>query len=200
MKRVLLLSVALLSVCSVAMAQKKKKAGAKDEQNKTATLDSTKIHWITWDEAQEKMKKEPKKVWVDIYTDWCGWCKVMDRTTFSNKEVIKYMNEKFYAIKFNPEKGETINFMGKEYTSNALANELMRGNFTYPTFVYMEENFQDHFPMAGYLKLNTMEGILKFLGENNHKQNIKYDEFLQTFTPTWPENEGTAAPAPAPGH
>ncbi len=193
MKQVLLFTIALITLHTTASAQKKKSASASKAPAKATVIDSTKIHWLTWDEAQERMKKEPKKVWVDIYTDWCGWCKVMDRTTFSNKEVIKYMNDKFYAIKFNPEKGETINFLGKEYSSNALAAELMRGNFTYPTFVYMEENFQDHFPMPGYLKLPVMEGILKFLGENNHKQNIKYEEFLQTFTPVWPENAEEAA-------
>src|SRR5690606_15282352 len=47
------------------------------------------INWMTWDEAQVAMKKQPKKVWVDVYTDWCGWCKVMDKKTFSNPEVIR---------------------------------------------------------------------------------------------------------------
>src|SRR6202008_4671840 len=69
------------------------------------------IKWMNWDDVQVAMKKKPKKVWVDVYTDWCGWCKVMDKKTFSHPEVIKYMNEHFYAVKFNAESKEDIMFL-----------------------------------------------------------------------------------------
>jgi thioredoxin-related protein len=186
MKPILLLVLSIITLCPAAMADKKKKAVANVDY-----VDSTQIKWLDWDEVQVQMNKKPKKVWVDAYTDWCGWCKRMDNTTFKNKEVIKYMNKNFYAVKFNVEKQDSIRFMGKMYyiapenSANTLAIELMRGSMSYPTFIYMEENFQNHFPIPGYLKVEQIEGILKFLGEENHKKNIKYEEYLQTFKPEW---------------
>jgi thioredoxin-related protein len=68
------------------------------------------IQWLTWQEAADKAKVEPRKIFVDIYTDWCGWCKRMDATTFQDPRVIEYMNANFYAVKLNAEMKEEISF------------------------------------------------------------------------------------------
>lgn len=185
MKRVLLLALMVLALSPALFAEGKGKSAKKNY------VDSTSIEWLDWDEVQARMKKEPRKVWVDVYTDWCGWCKRMDNTTFKNKEVIKYMNEKFYAVKFNAEKQDSIRFMGNMYYlemgTSQLATELMRGQMSYPTFIFMEENFQNHFPIPGYQPVDKIEGILKFLGENTYKT-MKWEEFQQDFTPAWAAN------------
>jgi uncharacterized protein YyaL (SSP411 family) len=59
------------------------------------------VKWLTFEEAIALHKENPKKVLIDLYTDWCGWCKVMDRETYSNAEISTYINENFYPIKFN---------------------------------------------------------------------------------------------------
>ncbi len=61
------------------------------------------VQWITWEEAMELSKTEPRKIVVDVYTDWCGWCKKMDKATFQDEEIVEYINENYYAIKFNAE-------------------------------------------------------------------------------------------------
>ncbi|MCB0698320.1 MAG: DUF255 domain-containing protein [Chitinophagales bacterium] len=150
------------------------------------------IKWMNWEEVQVAMKKEPKKVWVDVYTDWCGWCKVMDKKTYSNPEVIKYMNEHFYAVKFNAEGRDDIRFMGTtfsfepQYKANKLAVELMRGQMSYPTNVFMEKHFQNPSPIPGYQGVPQMELILKYLAEDTYKT-VKFDEYQKTFTPSWQE-------------
>lgn len=70
---------------------------------------------MTLKEAQEAQKKQPRKIVVDVYTGWCGWCKRMDATTFAHPEVVKYANENFYAVKFDAETQELVKFNGKEY-------------------------------------------------------------------------------------
>lgn len=179
MKQVMTILLAFILFAGTAFAGEKGKDG---------------INWMTWDEVQVAMKKQPKKVWVDVYTDWCGWCKVMDRKTFSNPDVIKYMNEHFYAVKFNAESKEDVMFMGKKYSfapehnANELAAKLMNGQMSYPTFVFMEENFLNHSPIPGYQPVPQMELILKYLAEGKYKT-VKFDEYSKNFQPTWKEGE-----------
>ena len=81
--------------------------------NKTKLANKNGIHWISLEEAQEKMKSEPKKVYIDLYTDWCGWCKVMDKKTFSHKQVIDFMNTHFYCVRLHAETKDSILFKSK---------------------------------------------------------------------------------------
>lgn len=192
MKRVLLFVLALLAVSPMTFA------GEKDKKKKNAK--ETGIKWMTWTEAHAKMKKQPKKVWVDVYTDWCGWCKVMDKKTFSDPQVIKYMNDNFYAVKFNSERDDSIKFRDKVYIIkpenrvNDLAIELMRGQLSYPTNVILEENFQNPIPVAGYQTVPQIEMVMRYLGENHYKT-VKWEDYQKSFVGTWKEKE---LPAPPP--
>ena len=107
-----------------------------------------KIKWNTWDEAIEKSKKVKKKIFVDIYTDWCGWCKKLDNTTFAENYIAKYINENYYPVKFNAEMKESVNLKGTEYKFvnngrrgyHELAAYLMQGRLSYPTVVFLDED------------------------------------------------------------
>ena len=77
-----------------------------------------KINWMTVEEAQEKFMVSPKPIIIDLYTNWCYWCKVMDKKTYNNKNVISYINKHFYAVKINAETKETINWGNKNYFYN----------------------------------------------------------------------------------
>ena len=57
------------------------------------------VRWVSFSEAVELSKKEPRKILIDIYTDWCGWCKKMDATTYGDGAVVEYINRHFYAVK-----------------------------------------------------------------------------------------------------
>ncbi len=74
-----------------------------------------KLHWLTIEEAQVLNKHEPREMIVDVYTEWCGPCKMMDRMTFSDPAVIKKIHEKYYAVKFDAESPESIKFGEKEF-------------------------------------------------------------------------------------
>ena len=77
-------------------------------------ISAQEINWMTFEEAVEAQKNEPRKIMVDAYTTWCGPCKLLDKNTFSNKDVADYLNKNYYAVKFNAEGNEKVNF--KEYT------------------------------------------------------------------------------------
>ena len=106
------------------------------------------IQWVSIEEAQQLVKDNPRKVFIDIYADWCGWCKVMDRKTFSNGKVQNYVNENYYAVRIDAESSNTIVFNGKELTERQLVQSFkVRG---LPTIVFIDESFEKVKPVAGY--------------------------------------------------
>jgi thioredoxin-related protein len=101
-----------------------------------------------------------KYFFVDLYTDWCGWCKRMDKTTFVDPAVVKLMDDKFHSVKFDAEQKEPINFNGKTYNwqpggrkgVNQLAVELLNGRLSYPSFVVLDKNLNVKKTIIGYKK------------------------------------------------
>jgi thioredoxin-related protein len=130
-----------------------------------------KINWISMEQLNEEYAKNPKPILIDIYTDWCGWCKQMDRTTYTNEKLASYVNAKYYAVKFNAEAKNTITFNGKQYKYNAqqrtneLAIYLTGGELSYPTTVFMSAIKAQPAPLPGYMKPKQMEAPLKYFGE-----------------------------------
>lgn len=146
------------------------------------------IKWMTWKEVQEAQAKQPRKIFVDAYTDWCGWCKRMDATTFAHPEVVKYVNDNFYAVKFDAETREVIRFKGKEYNYvpsgyrgyNELAAELLNGQLSYPTSVYLDEQLNVIFPVPGYQDAKTFEAVINYVQSNSFKT-MQFDKYQPLF-------------------
>ena len=107
------------------------------------------IEWLKFEEAVAKNQENPKMILVDVYTDWCGWCKKMDKETFTDSTVINYINGEFYAVKLNAEDTKrTFDFMGKEYSEAAMA-QAMRVR-SYPNFVLIDPTLQNITQIPGY--------------------------------------------------
>lgn len=146
-----------------------------------------KINWMSFEEAVAATQKNPKKIFIDVYTDWCGWCKRMDATTFVDPTLVKYMNEKYYAVKLDAETQDTINFAGTSYvnpnpgvkrSTHQLAYSILNGQMSYPTVVIWYEGNNIH-PLPGYRQANELLLYLKFYGENAYK-NMTFEEFQKS--------------------
>jgi thioredoxin-related protein len=118
-----------------------------------------KIEWMKFEEAVKANDFSPKMLFVDVYTDWCGWCKKMDKDTFTDPKVINYINANFYAVKLNAEDTQrTFNFMGKEYNEAQMA-AAMRVR-SYPNFVIIDSTLQNITQMPGYREpVPFLEGL-----------------------------------------
>jgi thioredoxin-related protein len=123
-----------------------------------------KIQWLSIGEAYKLSQKEPRKFVIDVYTEWCGWCKVMDQKTFTNAQVIDFVGKKYYAVKYNPEtEGDVM--LGK--TS---FRSLLQGINGYPTTVLLDEKYGMIQPISGYLEARIFHQVVTFFGDDNHKK------------------------------
>ena len=136
------------------------------------------INWMTIEQAYALTQKKPKKFVVDVYTDWCGWCKVMDKRTFSKPEIIDYVNENYYPVRFNAEqKGDvTLNHQTFKYISGGsrgvheLAAALLNHQMSYPSTVFLDEKFNLIQVIPGYLEPRLFHQIITFFGGNYHRK------------------------------
>ena len=146
------------------------------------------VRWMTFEEAVAKAKKEKRKIFVDVYTDWCGWCKVMDKNTFNDPEVARILNEKFYPVKFNAEQREDVVFDGHTFRFiesgrsgyHELAASLLNNKLSYPTVVFLTEEFEMIQPLPGFRKAQEFHKIIQYIGED-HFKSLSWDDFQKTY-------------------
>jgi len=150
----------------------------------STTFSEEKINWMSWEEAIEKNKDNPKKVFIDVYTEWCGWCKKMDSSTFADPAIVKYMNDNFYAVKFDAEQKEAIEWEGNTYAfeksgrrgAHQLAKAMLNDRMGYPSFVLLDEEFARIRITPGFKKVDQLMQELTFAKEEKYKE-ISFDDY-----------------------
>lgn len=157
--------------------------------DKVQTSDKAAINWMTFEEAMERNKKNPKKVFVDLYTDWCTWCLRMEKVTFENPAIAEYINENFYPVKLDAETKRAISFKENNYVFRADASEkgiheiavyLTRGRLNYPSVIFLDENMGNPQPIPGFQNPVFMDKLLKFFGEDYYRE-IDWGLFNQIY-------------------
>jgi len=149
-----------------------------------------KLEWMNMDELNVKKKSESKPVLIDLYTNWCYWCKVMDKKTYNNSKVVSYISEHFYPVKFDAESKEVIKWKNIDYNYNETykVNDftlyITNGQPGFPTTVIVPDEKSDPIAIAGFLEPKELEPILKYFGEGAYKKQ-DYSTFKSTFKTTW---------------
>ncbi len=156
---------------------------------------SQQIKWMSLGEALEAQKIKPKKIIMDVYTTWCGPCRLLDKKTFGNRDVSRYISQNFYAVKFNAEGNEEIFFYDKKY-SNLNFNPDRRGrnsthDFTkflgirgYPTIIFFSEEGDPIIPLTGYFTVKQLEPYLKMIKRGDYavfKDSDDIEKYIENF-------------------
>ncbi len=151
---------------------------------------SEKIVWLSIAEAQVKFAKEKRPILVDLYTEWCGWCKVMDKKTYNNKNVADYLSSKFYIVKMDAEGRDNITWNGKvfkfdsKYKTHELAIYFTGGRLVYPTTIIIPADGSQPQAIPGYLEPKTFEPVVKYFGEGKYGV-VPFKDFEKSFAASW---------------
>lgn len=154
----------------------------------SALTAQNKVRWLTFEEALRRTETKPRKILVDVYTDWCVICKKMESTTLSEDKIAKYINEHYYPVRFNAEQKESINFNGqifdyvKSYPKgyHELAFDLLGGKLSFPSMVIIDENLRIAQALEGFLNCSEMEMVLNYFATNNYKT-ISWRSFIKSY-------------------
>ena len=166
----------------------------------SVSVSAQKINWMTMNEAIAAQAKTPKKIFVDVYTNWCGPCKMLDKNTFSNTDLAAYINKHFYPVKFNGEGDETINMGDREFknpdfdparahTRNS-PHQFARfmGVRAYPTMLFIDSDGKLINRVASYLTPPQLEVYLKMYATGDYKtidSQEKFNTYYENFKPTF---------------
>ena len=162
----------------------------------SANVYSQQINWISINELDDVLKTNKKNIIIDIYTNWCGPCKLMEKNTFQNKYISKFINENYHAVKFNAEGNETVNFTEKVFqnpnfdvkrvnTRNA-THEFTRflGVSAFPTTIFLDKDMSLITPVRGYLVPKQLEIYLELFKNDQYKKitsQTDFDNFIKSF-------------------
>jgi thioredoxin-related protein len=130
------------------------------------------VRWLSFEQLEDSLAVQPKKVFIDFYTDWCAYCRKMDKVIFTKEEVIKQLNEEYYAVRFDAETDSVVTFGGRQFINDqldksrnplhqiALLLALRDGQFSAPTMVLLDEDFK---VTARYFEYMDSKKLLKVL-------------------------------------
>jgi thioredoxin-related protein len=159
------------------------------ENTYTEFHENSAVNWITFDEAYIKCKKNPRPIMIDVYTTWCGPCKMMSNQTFNNPQIAKYINDNFYAVKFDAETKDSVKFDKYVFVSSDNSNpkaphqfaaSILDNQLAYPSIVFLNNQIQRLDILKGFMPPKNFEPILNYYGSGDY-QKIKWEEYEKTF-------------------
>ncbi len=159
--------------------------------------ESQAINWMELEDAMSAFEKQKKKIFFEIYTKWCSWCKQMDDITLRESNIVQLINENYYPIKFDAECKKVVQFKNKEYEFvmrpgrggyHELAAEFLEDKLSYPTLVFLDEDLNIIQAIVGFKSPEEFEKIVTYFATDEYKNTPwslyrKHFHSIQTVAP-----------------
>ena len=133
------------------------------------------LGWLTWNQGISEASITKRPVLVDVYTDWCGWCKRMDRDVYARTEIGRYLNEHFVMVRLNAESAERVTYGGQTMAARALA-----GGFQvtgYPTTIFLRADGTHLVNVPGYLPAEKFMKLVRYIGDGHMDKGETWEEY-----------------------
>lgn len=134
--------------------------------------------WTNLEKAVAKARDEKKPILLDVYTDWCGWCKKMDKEVFAHPAVAEVLSERFALAKVNGESREGFTFKGQRTDGVGIARGFgVRG---YPAIIFLDSNADMLSMIPGFVDADRFLPIVLFIG-NREYERMEWEEYLKKY-------------------
>ncbi|MDI6766419.1 MAG: thioredoxin fold domain-containing protein [Bacteroidota bacterium] len=136
------------------------------------------LKWKKYDVGLAEAKKAKKKIIVDVYTDWCKWCKKLDKEVYADDSVAAYLQKQYILVKVNGESSTQIKYKGKQLTEMQLTQLLKVTGF--PAIIFLDTSGEVIDRISGFVPADRFLPIVRYIGEDHYKK-MTWEEFLNKF-------------------
>jgi len=113
--------------------------------------------------AVEEAARAGKPILIDVYADWCPWCRRIQQEVYTDSTLAAYVNARFIPVRLNGEiQSDTLRFRGYVISSAELARAL--GVEGYPTTAFLDAESEFLTRLPGFSPPDTYLPILEYLG------------------------------------
>lgn len=135
------------------------------------------VEWKGWNAGLAAAASSHRPVVVDVYTDWCRWCKQMDREVYGRADVAQYLAAHFVTVKLNAESGEPVSYQGRSSNARALASSF--GVSGYPTTIFLASDGERLANVPGYIEPARFLLLLRYIGDGHMERGVKWDDYVK---------------------
>ena len=136
------------------------------------------LAWRGWNDGLREAQASGRLVLVDVYTDWCGWCKKMDRESYANSQVRDFLGRRFVVVKLDAESQAMLRYQGEEVSARELASHFRVTG--YPTTIFLAANGEHVVTVPGYIPPGRFLNLLRFIGDGHYERGVSFQEFERT--------------------
>lgn len=135
------------------------------------------VTWRSWDRGLEEAKGSGRPLLVDVYTDWCGWCRRMEADVYSRPEIRDYLSRKFVTVKLDAEALDAARYQGRDFTSRSLAARF--GVNGYPTTIFLRPDGERPVNVPGYVDAERFLLLLRYIGDGHLDRGVSFQDFAK---------------------
>ena len=145
-----------------------------------AVLSFSQVKWMTLEQAMAAQQEKPKKIFIDFYANWCGPCKIMDKNTYGHQEIANFLNENYYAVKFDAEGKESVTVFGRIFSNPEFSSGKKRNSMhdftkfmnvnSVPSIVFLNEQSMPITNINGFLTAKELDPYLRIISSDEYKK------------------------------
>jgi thioredoxin-related protein len=136
------------------------------------------LRWLTWDAGLREAADSGRPILVDVYTDWCGWCKRMDRDVYARADVREALTRRFVPVKLDAESRHVASYQSQKLSERAIAAKFKVSG--YPTTVFLSADGEHLVNVPGYVPADRFVVLLRYIGDGHFERGVPFDEFVRT--------------------